>query len=342
MATSVQDNWTAPKRRRSSNGLHLLLALLIVAGVAGSIWYFFLRKDDGGKRPEDGTAPLGLHGIAFDAHGKGVGVTVIAPQTGGRGVYTGGDDGSIKRWLPPETTPAAQCKLNNGAITALVTRASGQRLVVGTASGVVMVLDAEDLSITSGQELRVEGRVTAILALGSSQLVVGDSNGRLTMKPGSARVQVGEAGQPVASLLHQGGEVIAVAGSTIARYKAEGEELVLVSKAPHAGGEIYNLISVDGRLFSVVGQEVRRMSLQGPAEGSFEVRFRALGQTSDGKYLVAVSEVGVVVLDPETLKPVATSALGGQVTILSIGCAPQGGRFFLGTRSGEVHSFTFK
>jgi serine/threonine protein kinase len=333
------DSWTPPKRRKSGGAASMFVALVIIAAIAGSIWYFFLRRPGDSGGPEKGRSVAGLNMQSFAAHDRGVSVTAIAPQVGGTSFYTGGEDGTVKRWAPGKTVPGAENKLPNGAITALITRSDGQRLVVGTADGVVMILDADSLKITSGRELAVEGSVTAILPVGSV-LVVGDSHGRLST--GASRVQVGLEGEPVASILMQADEVWAVAGTTVARYKLENNKLTEVSKFPNIEGKIHNLVSLDGPLFSVVGESVRRMGPQGPAEGGFKVRFHSLGYTYNKKLLVAVADAGVVLLDPETLTQVATLALDKQMTIVSVGCPPYDGQFYLGTRSGELLHFTFE
>jgi hypothetical protein len=190
--------------------------------------------------------------------------------------------------------------------------------------------------------MRVEGRVTAILPV-DTRLIVGDSNGRLR-SGGSSLMQVGEEGQPVAAILMQSDEIWAVAGSTVARYKLDGLELTELSKYPNVDGEIYNLVSLDGWLFSVVGDTVRRMGPQGPAEGGFKVRkdVHSLGHTYDNKFLVVVTDAGAVLLDPATLTPVATAPVDKQLTIVSIGCPPHEGRFYLGTRGGQLLQFTFQ
>jgi hypothetical protein len=72
------------------------------------------------------------------------------------------------------------------------------------------------------------------------------------------------------------------------------------------------------------------------------VRFHSLGYTYNKKLLVAVADAGVVLLDPETLTQVATLALDKQMTIVSVGCPPYEGQFYLGTRSGELLHFTFE
>ncbi|MBZ0134897.1 MAG: protein kinase [Planctomycetes bacterium] len=342
VAPADLDNWQAPRRKKSSStGLSLLIAVLVIAGVAVGIWYFYLRPTEGGGGSQ-GVTVTGITVSKFQAHRKGTSVTVVVPQTGGPGFYTGGEDGVVARWIPGQIEPAAKVALTNGIITSLALRQDGNRLVVGTEKGVVMLLDANTLDINSGQELRVDGRVTAVLSVGLGQLVVGDSLGRVTLKGASKRVQVDPEGSAVNAILQHGHEIWVAAGNTIAIYQIEGSELVEVSSYPNLEEELHSLVKAGEAIFGVVGKQVRRITPQGAVEGGYDVRFRSLSRTYDDLYLVAVSDGGVVILAPATLEPVSTAVLDRQDTIMAIGPSTQPGRFYLGTRSGELYQCTFQ
>ncbi|MCA8914009.1 MAG: serine/threonine protein kinase [Planctomycetes bacterium] len=334
------DSWQPPRRRKSGSGVSILVALVIIAGIAGAIWFFFLRGGGGDSGIEQGTHVAGLNLTKFQAHARGVGVSSIAPQRGGQSFYTGGEDGSVMRWLPGKDTPEASTKLSNGGITVLATRADGQRLVVGTSGGVVMLLDANSLGVTSGQELRVEGKVTSILPIGVSQLVVGDVHGRLTLKTGTKRVQIGNETAPVAAIVYRNGEIWACAGKTLARFKIESNELVEVSMHPDLGGEVYDMVAIDAGVFAIVGDKLTRVTPQGAIEGGVDIKFHLINATYDGTYLLAVAPTGALVIDPATLATVLSSPVERQDTVIAIGASPQPGRFYLGTRSGEVYQCT--
>ena len=340
MAGSPQDSWSPPRKKKSGNAVSLLVAIAIIAGVAVSIWFFFLRGPDGGDQ-QQGTHIAGLSLVKFQAHAAGVAITAITPQRGGVHFFTGGDDGSVMRWLPGKDTPEATVKLPNGGITALTTRAGGQRLVVGTSGGVVMMLDANSLDVTSGQELRVEGKVTAILSIGVSQLVVGDSQGRLSLKGGANRIQLGQDRQPVSGIVHRNGEVWASAGTVLASYRIENNELVETAMYPNAGGEIFDMVVVKDGVYAIVGDKLHRVTLQGVVGAGVDVRFHVLGATHDEKYLMVVAPTGAVLVDPATLQVAATTALEKRDTVISVGSSTQPGRFYFGTRSGELYQCTF-
>jgi serine/threonine protein kinase len=336
------DNWQPPRRRKSSsNGVSLLVALLIVAGVAAGIWYFHLR-DSARTGPGGSQHVAGITTRKFQAHTQSTSVTVVLAQTGGAGFYTGGEDGVVARWVPGQTEPAARVTLPNGGITALALREPGNRLVVGTEKGVVMLLDSTDLEVASGQELRVDGRITAVLAIGMQYLVVGDDQGRLTLKGGMQRVKVDAGGKPVTGLIQRGDEIWAGAGTTIASYIIEHNDLKEMSSFPTLDGELHSLVQVGDSVFGVVDSSVRRLTLQGAVDGGFDVRFRALGRTYDERYLVAVAETGVVLLDPANMEVAATAPLEPHDTVVAIGTSTQTGRFYLGTRSGELYQCTFQ
>ncbi|MCB9894023.1 MAG: serine/threonine protein kinase [Planctomycetes bacterium] len=337
---SPADSWTPPKRRKSGGGVSILVALVIIAGIGAAIWYFFLRDTSGGSGVEQGTHVAGLSLSKFQAHERGTGVSAITPQRGGQFVYTGGEDGSVMRWLPGKDAPEATTKLNSGGISVLVTRQDGQRLVVGTTGGVVMMLDAGTLGVTSGQELRVDGKVTAILPIGVSQLVVGDALGRLSLKNSTKRVQVGKDNAPVSAIVYRNGEVWAAAGKTLARYKIEDNELSELSMHPDVGGEVFDMVAVEGGVFAIVGDKLTRVTPQGSIEGGVEVKFHVVGATYDGKYLVVIAPTGALVIDPATLATVMTAPIEKQDTVIAIGSAPMAGRVYLGTRSGEVYQCT--
>lgn len=132
-----------------------MAALLIVAGIAFAIWWFVLReggRGNGGPADRSGPSQVSPGGVSF---------------------YTAGDDGAVHRWVPEYHEAQASAKVD-GAITALVVRGSGKRLVLGTSKGIVMQLDANTLNVHSGMELRVGGMVTSILPIGMSQLLVRD------------------------------------------------------------------------------------------------------------------------------------------------------------------------
>lgn len=340
-AAAELDNWQPPVRRKKSTHVSLLVALLIIAGVAVGIWYFYLRGDQGGGG--GGEVQVARITVSkFQAHKKGTSVTVVLAQKGGVGFYTGGEDGAVARWVPGQEKPAAMVPLPNGSITSLALRQDGNRLIVGTANGVVMLLDANSLNINSGQELRVDGRVTAVLSMGLGQLVVGDSQGRLTLKGANRRMQVDAQGSQVNALLKHGNEIWAAAGKTIAIYTIQGGELVESSNYPNLAGELFNLINIKEAVFGVVGDKLQRITPQGAVDGGFDVRFRAIGKSYDEKHIVVVNNSGVVLLDPAKLTPVATSSIEKHDTIMAIGSSTQTGRFYLGTRSGELYQCTYQ
>ena len=335
------DNWQPPRKKKSGGAVSLLVAVAIIAGVATGIWYFVLRDQTGGPKPNQGQPVAGLTVSKFAAYSKGVGVTAITPQRGSVGFYTGGENGEVHRWTPGKTAPDASRKLGNGAVTTMVVRSDGQRLLVGTADGVVMALETDSLGVTSGQELRVEGRVTALLPVGISHLVVGDSQGRLSIKDGSKRVQLGAAGQPVAGMVYRNGEIWAVAGTTIGVFRIEENELVEASIYPNLPAEVFDIVVVQDGVFAVIGDKLQRLSPQGAVEGGADIKFHVVSRTYDEKYLVATNATGVILLNPDNLEVVATAALDRQDTVLSIGTSTQPGRFYLGTRSGELYQCSF-
>ncbi|MEZ5990850.1 MAG: serine/threonine-protein kinase [Planctomycetota bacterium] len=331
--------WTPPKKRKSGGIISLVVAVLIICGVAGAIWFFVLRTPDNNNQ-NNGQHVAGLTVSKFQAHSKGAGITAIATQGGGVGFYTGGEDGMIHRWVPGNQKPEASQKVPEGAVTEIVMRSDNQRLVVGTSAGAVILLEAMSLKIMR-TELSVAARVTALLPVGVSELVVGDSQGRLTLKNGTKRVQVDPGGAPVVGLVYRNGEIWAAAGKTIATYKVESNELVEKSSFSNVAEPIHNLLATEKGVFAVVGKQVRRMSPQGPAAGGFGVRFTALGITYDHSMLVAVGDNGVTLLNPDTLESMSVAALERQDTILCIGSSTQQGRFYLGTRSGELYQCTY-
>jgi serine/threonine protein kinase len=335
------DSWQPPRRKKSGGAVSLLVAIAIIAGIAVGIWYFLLRDPTDRPSPDQGQHIAGLTVSKFAAYNRGVGVTTIAAQRGGVGFYTGGENGEVHRWVPGKTEPEASRKLGRGAITTMAVRSDGQRLLVGTADGVVMALETESLQVTSGQELRVEGRVSAILPIGISHLVVGDSQGRLTIKDGTRRVQLGQPGQPVAGMVYRNGEIWAVAGTTVGVFRIEEEELSEISIYPNLPAEAYDMVVIQHGVFAVIGDKLQRLTPQGVVEGGVDVKFHLVGYTWDEKYLVATTANGVVLLNPENMEVVATAPLDKQDTLLSIGTSTQPGRFYLGTRSGELYQCSF-
>lgn len=337
------DNWQPPRRKSKSTGGSLLVALLIIAGVAAGIWYFYLRPDSTGTGGGGGPQVASMTVSKFQAHAQGTSVTVVLPQAGGMGFYTGGEDGVVARWVPGQTQPAAKAPLSRGAITSLATRQDGNRLVVGTANGTVLLLDANSLEVRSGQELQVDGRITAVLSIGLGQIVVGDSQGRLTLKGASKRVKVDpDDGSQVNALVLHGQEIWAAAGNTIGIYRIEGSELAEVSNFPNLPGELRSLEKIGQSVFGVVGDRLTRITSQGDVDGGVTVRFRAIGKSHDERHLVAITDGGVVLLNPENLEPMLTSPIERQDTILAIGSSTQTGRIYLGTRSGELYQCTYQ
>ncbi|MCA8911897.1 MAG: serine/threonine protein kinase [Planctomycetes bacterium] len=331
--------WTPPKKKKSGGVLSVVVAVLIICGIAVSIWWFYLRKPDGGNQGQ-GQHVASLTTSKFQAHTKSAGVLAIAPQAGGVGFYTGGEDGYVHRWTPGKQEPDVSQKVPEGAVTELVLRSDKQRLMVGTSTGAVMQLDASSLKVMR-TELQVNGRVTALLPIGVSELIVGDSQGRLTVKNGTKRVQVDEDGSPVAGIVYVNGEVWAAAGKSIAVYKRDGNELVQQSKYNTLPEKVGSMKVIAGHVFAVIGKQLRKMSPQGPSPDKVDVRFSAIGSTYDEAYLVVITASGVTFFDTNTLQQVATSPLERQDTILSIGPSTQKGRVYLGTRSGELYQCTY-
>jgi hypothetical protein len=228
----------------------------------------------------------------------------------------------------------------SGAVTQIVPRADHQRLVVGTSTGTVLQLDANSLKVNR-TELTVNARVTALLPIGVSELIVGDSQGRLTLKNGAERVQVDQDGSPIAGLAYINGEVWSAAGKTIAVYKRDGNKLVEQSKYPTLSNNISCLVSSGNYVFGVIGDKLYSMSPQGPGPKGVELTFPVVGHSFDDSLVVAITSSGVTLFDPKTLEPVATSGLDRKQTILSIGPGGEPGSFYLGTRSGEVYQCTY-
>lgn len=331
--------WTPPKKRKTGGAVSIVVAILIIGGIAGSIWFFFLRTPaDNGNGQEGRIAGLTIS--KFQAHTQGTGITTITPQSGGVGFYTGGEDGFVHRWIPGQTEPEASQRVAEGAVTEIVLRSDNQRLVVGTSTGSVLLMDAKSLKVMR-TELTINARVTALLPIGVSELVVGDSQGRLTVTNGARRVQVDADGAPVVGLAFRNDEVWAAAGRTIAVYTRSGGELTEKSTFGNLPEKIHSLMATGDGVYGVVGKQVHRMSPQGPAPASFDVRFSTIGRTYDDAFLIVIGSTGVVMLNPSTLEQVATAAIERNETILSIGPSPQKGRFYLGTRSGELYQCTF-
>jgi serine/threonine protein kinase len=336
------DEWRPPPpKRRSSGGIgSLLIAVLIIAGVAGGIWWFFLR-DPAQHRPQgDGPLPGSMTATKFTAHGRGVGVTAISHHAGGAGFYTGGEDGTIHRWVQGKNEPEASAKVPHGAITALAARPEVGQLVVGTAGGIVLLLDASSLQITRGLEVRVEGRVTALLPISHTDLIVGDSLGRLTSKGSAGKVQLDSA--PISGLVMRNNEIWAAAGKRMAAYQLTADkDLQEMWMFPNMPDVVHSMTVVPDGVFGVVGSAVRRLTPQGAAAESFDVRFKVIGRTYDSQRLVVIGETGAVLLNPATLAPLATAALDSGDTVISIGTSTQPGNAYLGTRSGDVYQCVY-
>ena len=341
-AQTSYDDWQPPKHKKSGGvGASLLVALLIIAGIAVGIWWFYLRAPGGGGGQQGPTTTM-LTVSKFQAHTRNTSVTVIVPQTGGPGFYTGGEDGVVARWIPGQKEPAAKTPLPHGTVTALALRDDGNRLVVGTDKGVVLLLDSNSLNISSGRELSVDARVTAVLTLGLGQLLVGDNQGRLTLKGATKRVKVDPEGSAVTGLVKHGSEIWAAAGNTIAIYRIEANELVEVSSYPSLPGELHNLMKVGEAVYGVIDKKLQRITNQGAVEGGFDVRYRSFTGTHNGVYLAGTGAGGIVVLNPETLEVVAANPLDKNITIMSVGASTQPGRFYLGTRTGELYQCTIQ
>lgn len=331
--------WTPPTKRKTGGAVSIVVAILIIGGIAGSIWFFFLRTPTDNGNGQEGRI-AGLTISKFQAHTQGTGITTITPQSGGVGFYTGGEDGFVHRWIPGQTEPEASQRVAEGAVTEIVLRSDNQRLVVGTSTGSVLLMDAKSLKVMR-TELTINARVTALLPIGVSELVVGDSQGRLTVTNGARRVQVDADGAPVVGLAYRNDEVWAAAGRTIAVYTRSGGELTEKSTFGNLPEKIHSLMATGDGVYGVVGKQVHRMSPQGPAPAGFDVRFSTIGRTYDDAFLIVIGSTGVVMLNPGTLEQVATAAIERNETILSIGPSPQKGRFYLGTRSGELYQCTF-
>ncbi|MBX3460758.1 MAG: protein kinase [Planctomycetes bacterium] len=323
------------KPRRSGGGLGALLALVVIAGAAFGGWWFFLRDPGQGPQQTDigGSGKVNYTMTRFKGAPRGVVTALAAPRSKGF-VYSGSEEGEVRAWGASTEAPAHVAKLR-GRITALTLRGDSARLAVGTDGGEVIELDAATLEIKNNQVARLTGvQITALAFPSVGLMLIGDSKGRVRMATGTEPVQVAEA--PVSAMFWRAGELWVTAGQTIARYNLDGDKLAMVSSHPRLPGPVTMMVELADAVYCAIGNNVQRLVPDGLVGPVFEATQSFVGIAPDGKHLLAISGTQVVVLDPETMKPVQKLDAAGAGNALCTATLGDRTRAAIGTDTGDL------
>ncbi len=325
-----------PKASKSSTGVGLLVALLVIAGFAVGGWWFFLRDEGGGPKKSGGDLFIPTVPRRVKAADRG-GITAVVSRKDGRGFFTGSEIGEVRSWDAGSDTPKASEALGLGAITALAVRSDGNRIAVGTSRGEVLELDAGTLQTTRNRITKLDGAsVTALSYPSLSLLVIGDSKGKLRTWGGAAPVVIEEDGQPVTGLVWMENSIWAIAGRSVSRFDVDGDKLELQSHYPNLPSPVRMVAQIGYSVYAAFDNKVQRLTPQGETGPVFEAEQPFVGAAPGGKHLLVVSANGLAFLNPETLAVEATAALDSPPTLLCAAMYMEGKRLLIGTQSGEV------